>query len=227
MATERRETRRVLPRGRHAAPRRVVRRSQRSRLLEAMAAVVSERGYASAAVADVVAHAGVSRKTFYEHFANKEECFLAAYDAQVDMLLEAIDTAVADAANPLEAAAAGARAYAGFLSDHGEFARAFFFEVMAVGPTALRRRARTIERFVDQLEAIYDDARRALPDLMPERPPRHVFRAGVGASNEMVLHELVRRGPSGLPALADDILDVQLRLLIGEERAQRIRDLLA
>lgn len=224
MPIERRDTRRVLPRGRHAAPRQVVRRSQRERLLQAMAVAVSEHGYANAAVADVVAHAGVSRKTFYEHFANKEDCFLAAYDAHVDLLLSAIDGAVAAAAHPYEAAEAGTRAYVEFLSANGAFARAFFFEVMAVGPPALRRRARVIERFADQLEAIYDDARRAL-DLLPEPPPRHVFRACVGAANEMVTHELVRRGPERLPELADAILDVELRLLIGQELAERVRDL--
>ena len=70
--------RRTLPRGRHAATREIVWTSQRERLLEAMAGVVADKGYARVAVADVIDHAGVSRKTFYEHFANKEACFLAA-----------------------------------------------------------------------------------------------------------------------------------------------------
>src|SRR3954463_3168983 len=80
---------RVLPRGRHAAPREVVAESQRERLLVAMADAVAEKGYAHAAVADVIERAGVSRRTFYEHYANKEECFLAAYDAGVSGMLDA------------------------------------------------------------------------------------------------------------------------------------------
>src|SRR4051794_31061826 len=55
--------------------------SQRGRMLRAMAEAASERGYVNTVVSDVVERAGVSRKTFYEHFTDKEECFLASYDA--------------------------------------------------------------------------------------------------------------------------------------------------
>src|SRR6516164_10070200 len=95
----------VLPRGRHAAPRPVVREAQRARMLDAMVQSVAEKGYARVAVADVVERAGVSRKTFYEQFANKEECFLAAYDDGVDRLLAAIDAALATLAPDWLAAA--------------------------------------------------------------------------------------------------------------------------
>src|SRR3954463_13954480 len=84
---------RVLPRGRHAAPREVVAESQRERLLVAMADEVAAKGYANVAVADVIERAGVSRRSFYEHFTNKEDAFLAAYDAGVAGLLEAIGEA--------------------------------------------------------------------------------------------------------------------------------------
>src|SRR5438270_860325 len=95
----------VLPRGRHAAPRAVVRETQRARMLEAMVQAVAEKGYAHVAVADVIERAGVSRKTYYEQFANKEGCFLAAYDAGVDALLHAIDDGMADLAPDWRAAA--------------------------------------------------------------------------------------------------------------------------
>lgn len=72
---------RQLPRGPHSLTREQVSENQRSRLLEAMVRAVGERGYANATVADVIARAGVSRKAFYEHFHNREHCFMAAYDA--------------------------------------------------------------------------------------------------------------------------------------------------
>src|SRR5436853_4375001 len=81
---------RPLPRGPHGLERDVVLASQRGRMLGAMADAVARKGYAATTVADVVAGAGVSRKTFYEHFRDKEECFLAAYDAGVDLVLDAI-----------------------------------------------------------------------------------------------------------------------------------------
>ncbi len=55
--------------------------NQRQRLLEGMIDAVGAKGYAATTVSDVIKRAGVSRKAFYEHFANKEECFLATYDS--------------------------------------------------------------------------------------------------------------------------------------------------
>src|SRR5687768_6636573 len=109
-AADRNPTLLVLPRGRHAAAREIVWESQRERMLAAMAEAVAAKGYARVAVADVIALAGVSRKTFYEHFANKDACLLAAFDAGVELLLEAIDEAIhAEAPDWLAAAAAGSR----------------------------------------------------------------------------------------------------------------------
>src|SRR4051794_16518756 len=59
--------------------RGLVTQTQRERMLDAMARAVAAKGYAKVTVSDVVALAGVSRRTFYEHFADKEECFLESY----------------------------------------------------------------------------------------------------------------------------------------------------
>src|SRR2546422_8181420 len=83
-----------VPRGRHGLSREDVERSQRERMLRAMAEAVSELGYANTPVAEVLRRAGVSRETFYEQFANKEDCFLAAYDAGETTLLQAIGRAL-------------------------------------------------------------------------------------------------------------------------------------
>src|SRR4051794_27068145 len=69
--------------------RAAVAASQRDRLLRAMADAAAEKGYANTVVADVVARAGVSRKTFYEQFpGGKAECFLASYDAGISGLID-------------------------------------------------------------------------------------------------------------------------------------------
>ena len=67
-----------LPRGRSGLPLRAVRASQRERLLRSVIAAVSDIGYPGVTVADIVRRARVSRAAFYAHFADKEECFLAA-----------------------------------------------------------------------------------------------------------------------------------------------------
>jgi AcrR family transcriptional regulator len=196
----------ALPRGRHAAPREVVAESQRARMLVAIAEAVAERGYARTAVADVIERAGVSRRSFYEHFANKQECFLAAYDAGVGLLLGAIDRAVASAGPDLRAgAAAGTRAYLETLAANPAFARTFLIEVLAAGPEALARRAAVHERFAEQLAAIVHGAGLATPP--------YVVRACVGAIHELVSDRLLHGGAGALPELLEPVLDIQLRLL--------------
>jgi AcrR family transcriptional regulator len=62
------------------------RRSSRERLIVAVIAAVAERGYRQTTVADILVRADVPRATYYELFADKEECFLAAYDDLVERL---------------------------------------------------------------------------------------------------------------------------------------------
>ena len=211
----------VLPRGRHAAPRDVVRQTQRARMLDAMVQSVAEKGYARVAVADVVERAGVSRKTFYEQFANKEECFVAAYDDGVDRLLAAIDAALATLAPDwLAAARRAVEVYLDAMAASPAFARAFLIEALGAGPVALARRRAVQDRFAAQLEAVHRRARADIPEI-PEVPP-HTFRAAVGAVNELVTAHVLERGADTLPELTDAILDVHLALLVGRELAQRI-----
>jgi AcrR family transcriptional regulator len=211
----------VLPRGRHAAPRRVVREVQRARMLEAMVEGVAEKGYVRVSVADVIERARVSRKTFYEQFGNKEDCFLAAYDAGVDQLLEAIDATVAPPAPDwLTAARRAVEVYVATVAASPAFARAFLIEVLGAGPRALARRDVVQERFAAQLAAIHRRARADIPEI--PAVPSHTFRAAVGAVNELVTAHVLERGADTLPELTDAILDVHLALLVGRELAARI-----
>jgi AcrR family transcriptional regulator len=211
----------VLPRGRHAAPRPVVREAQRVRMLAAMVQAVAERGYGRVTVADVIERAGVSRKTFYEQFANKDDCFLAAYDATVDELLVTIDDAL-DALAPdwLAAHRAAVNAYLQALAAREEFARAFLIEVLGAGPEALSRRGAVQDRFAAQLRNVHRRARQDIPEI-PELPT-YTFRAAVGAVTELVTAHVLEHGAETLPELADAVLDVQLALLVGREIARQL-----
>ena len=198
-----------LPRGRHAAPREVVWESQRGRLLSAMAEVVASKGYGTVAVRDVIARAGVSRKTFYEQFDNKEQCFLAAYDAGVVSMLEAIGDAIRAAApdGPLAVARAGTARYLDTLAANPAFARTFLVEVTAAGPAALERRSRAHERFA----ALLATSARAAGG--PAGTPSWVFRACVGAINELVTDHVMARGAATLPDLLDPLVEIETALL--------------
>jgi AcrR family transcriptional regulator len=185
-------------------------------MLAAMAGAVGEKGYGAVAVADVIARAGVSRKTFYEHFDNKEECFLAAYDAGVELMLEAIDMAIRDAASggPLAIARAGTARYLGTLAANPAFARTFLIEVLAAGPRALERRAAVHARFAEQLATIHRAAR-GPASAGASDPPPHAFRACVGAIHELVTDHVLGRGAETLPELLDALVAVEASLLLG------------
>src|SRR3954452_9930553 len=175
---------RPLPRGPHNLARDDVLASQRVRMLEAMAETVAAKGYAGTTVGDVVSGAGVSRKTFYEHFRDKEACFLAAFDSGVDTLLEAIAAAVPDGPTRLDLLRARVRAYLGTLAGRPAFARTFLIEVFAAGPRALERRERVHARFEEFLAGLHKEARREFPGLPVVADT--VWVAAVGAVNEVV-----------------------------------------
>ena len=216
----------VLPRGRHAAPRPVVREAQRARILAAMVQAVADQGYARVAVAHVIERAGVSRKTFYEQFANKDECFLAAYDATVDDLLVTIDDALeALAPDWLGAHRAAVHAYLEALAASPHFAKAFLIEALGAGPEAVNRRAAVQDRFAAQLRDVHRRARQDIPEI-PE-VPRHTFRAAVGAVTELVTAHVLEHGAQTLSELEDAVVDVQLALLVGRDVAQELAARLA
>lgn len=205
---------RSLPRGRHAAVREVVLASQRGRLLEAMAQCVAEQGYAATTVAQVIARAGVSRKTFYEHFADKRACFLAAWEVGNEILLAQVLAAGEEADGWRARLRAGADAFLEVLAAEPDFARSFLVEVLSVGDDALAQRSGMLQRFAD---ALAETHRRALAEGASLGPvPPWAFRAAAGAAWELTVEHLRTRGVEGLTDLAPQIEQVQLALLRGD-----------
>src|SRR5437762_6832696 len=110
-------------------------------MLEACFRVVAEKGYSGFTVADVLAAAGVSRETFYEHFRDKEDCFLAAYELSVEILLDTMAAAAPTrATTPHTRLRRVLSAYLDVMSQEEAMARVFLVEVYAAGPVALKRR---------------------------------------------------------------------------------------
>jgi len=173
--------------------------SQRNRIHQAMIEVVSERGYPETRVVDVIGVAGVSRKTFYELFDSKEDCFLAAYDVLLDNLLgEATDAFESKSGAPwAERIAAALESLLEHLSAHPEEARFAIVEVLAAGPKALARRDAALRQFTGFLEAGRSETSVELPGI--------TSIALAGGINELlyseILHGAVTRLPSRLPDL--------------------------
>jgi AcrR family transcriptional regulator len=200
-----------LPPGRHGLTREQVRESQRSRMLAAMAAAVAEHGYVGTSVADVIGRAGVSRETFYEHFADKEECFLEAFDQVVADLTRGILTAVERSASdgrlagdPFARLEAALGAYLDMLARERPLARTFLIEVYGAGPAALRRRATVFESFVNLVAE-------AVGATSPDQ--RFACEAFVGAASSIVTMRIAAGDHDSLPALREPLMEAANRLL--------------
>jgi AcrR family transcriptional regulator len=172
-----------------------------------MAHVVADKGYAATTVADVVERAGVSRRTFYEQFADKEACFLAAYDAGLAAVLTHIG-ATAGAAGPAagwrERARAGVVGFLELLAAEPAFARALQVEILTAGRAALERRAAMLATFSGVWRSLHEAARAEDPALPPL--PDEVFPVLTAGIEELVRHRIRTEGPAALPGLAEPIL---------------------
>ena len=96
-----------------------------ARLFGGLAAAIAERGYAASTIADIVRHARVSKRTFYEHFPDKESCFLASYRASSEQVLARIADAIDPALPWDEQVVVATRTYLGALEGNRELTRAF------------------------------------------------------------------------------------------------------
>jgi AcrR family transcriptional regulator len=201
-----------LPSGRHRLTRADVFASQRGRLLDAVAHAVAEKNFGAATVADVVRRAGVSRKTFYEHFADKESAFLATYDAGVEVLLGRLTEAARDVAGEgwRERVRSDLSAYMDLLASEPAFAWALHVEVLAAGPGALARRAEVFALFAERTRRLHAVARRQEPDLPKLPPEAYLFHSG--GIDEMVRECLRTSGAGALPGLAAPALKATLAL---------------
>ena len=174
-------------------------RPQRARLLEAMVQTVAELGYESATVAEAVRRARVSRGTFYELFASKEACLLAAYQAGYQVLEERIRAAVRGADDWRAELRLGIRAYLETLEHDPLFARVYLIEAHVV--TAER------EAVLYRFAARY--ARTFGKSGLPMPPDEALFVLAVG------VHELatarVRKG-EGVLDLEDILVGCAMRL---------------
>jgi AcrR family transcriptional regulator len=214
---------RRLPRGTHGLDRRLVVASQRTRLLEAVGQAVAEKGYAATTIDDIVRGAGVSKKTFYEHFRDKEDCFVSAYRAAAERLFERVRAAQREPGDWLERTRAGVVAYLRWLAAEPALARVFLIEVAAAGPRAAEAREQVRDRYAELLAERQEGARArdfpALPEL-----PAEIFHAVVAAVDDIVVRKIREGGAEDLLRLEPIIRYLQVSLLAGPEVAARSSD---
>jgi AcrR family transcriptional regulator len=205
-----------LPRGRSHLPPPAVSASQRERLLRAVIAAVSDRGYTAVTVADIVRRARVSRKAFYEHFANKEECFLAATGEGRELLIASAVSATralpADASDE-DLLRAACRGFLAFLADEPAFARVFYIHMPAAGARAASRLDAGPRFFAELNRRWHEHARERHPDW-PAVPP-DAYLGLAGATAELARSMVYAGQIDDLPKLEDTLVALHLAVLAG------------
>jgi len=162
----------------------------RSRLLQAMAACAADKGFANTTIADIVREAGVSKRTFYEHFGSKEACFLMLFRAVSASALRTLSDAV-KGHTPWHAELEQALdAYFAHLSAGPRLLRTLFVEVHHLGEEGTRVRREVMQHLADFLLQTVNHPQGgavAVPALSPT-----MALAAVGGINELVLQAIER-----------------------------------
>jgi AcrR family transcriptional regulator len=176
------------------------RERRRLRLAAAMIECVAERGYGATRVADVIALAHVSRKTFYELFDNKEDCLLCTYDLIAAEGMRRVEEAYRAASGWPDAVEAAIHALFDAAIANPDALRLSIVEIMAVGPAGIERRRSTIERYHrlmrDALELAPGGG--AVADVS--------LRAIVGGLNRALYRRVLRGDDLQLRALVPDLV---------------------
>lgn len=186
--------------------------TRRQLILEAMVRVVGRKGYKATAVADVIAEADVSRTTFYKHFDDKHECFLAAYDMLVEQVFAKV-VANCDGSEPwLRRMEKGLATIVRLFAVDPKLARTAVVEVAAAGADARQRHWKAVARFTEFLEG-----GRALTN--GRELPENISLMSAGAVSGLIFDELLAGRAEQLPALLPDLLFAMLVPYIGPSAA--------
>jgi AcrR family transcriptional regulator len=201
-----------LPPGRHGLPRAFVAENQRERLLNGVVEAVAEHGYNATTIARITAAAKISRRTFYEYFEGKEDCFLAAYEMIEAHVLDSM-LAAPGAGEPWpERTRARLAALLDVLARDAAVSRCFLVEPLAAG---------------GEVAARYREAMQLLAaTLRPEPPPTELDmevrdQALIGGIATLIVRRLNTGGAQRLPELLPDLVELALAPYLGREEAKR------
>jgi AcrR family transcriptional regulator len=205
-----------LPAGRHGLPREFIVQNQRERIITALVDTVAERGYNATTVAHITKTASVSRRTFYEHFADKEACFLAAYDMVADHIRASMRAAAESFGDWPSQVRAALGTMLRFLAAEPELARLTMIEPVAAGGEIAARHRATMQDFVVILKA-------GRPEHSGERPlPEATEETLVGGIVSLIVREISADRTAELEKLLPDLTELILAPYLGAEEAERL-----
>jgi AcrR family transcriptional regulator len=171
----------------------------RTRLLEGMAQAAAAKGFADTTIADIVRAAGVSRRTFYEHFATRSECFIALYEAASHNTLLVLRKAIDPAHEWQTQLDRALLAYLASMAQNPALLRSLFVEILGLGADGLAARRRVNQEICGFMLQVVNGAAGSghKPALTEE-----MAVAVVGGINELVLRAIEQGRAEQLEQLA-------------------------
>ena len=180
------------------------------RVLRALAATVAEKGYPATTVAEVVERASTSQRTFYEHFANKEDALLAALDSGSAQMLGTVLPAFRRAQSWQDSVRGAYEAMFAFGVEEPEYTWLGAVEMYAAGKKALQTR----DKIMEGLEALLAPGYELAPDTAP------IAAEAIGGATYSLIYDQVKaKGPESLPELVPMATYITLAPFIGAEEA--------
>jgi AcrR family transcriptional regulator len=207
-----------LPPGRHGLPREFVVHNQRERLIAGIAEAIAENGYSGTTIAHITRHAAVSRRTFYEHFSSKDECFVAAYDTVMEQLRERVSAGFEEAGDWPHAVKAGIGAMLEFLAANPHLARLCMVEALVAGPVVVERYDAAIQSFVPYFQS----GREGRPKEVLDRLSETTEEALVGGMVSLISRRIIAGKAEQLEELLPDLVEFTLTPYLGSEEAAKI-----
>ena len=189
---------------------------QRRRILEATADLVAEQGYPETTIEQIVRRAKVGYATFYKHFADKEEAFLALFDAATERTAYEVEEAYDREDGPwADKVGAALGALLKVVAAHPNVARACMVEALTAGPEAAARHEAALKRFAPLL--------RPGRELNPRRDrlPETLEDTLAGGVLWVVNQRLLAGEVGEIRALLPEALEFLLRPYVGEDEAAR------
>jgi AcrR family transcriptional regulator len=207
-----------LPPGRHGLPREFVTHNQRERLIAGIAEAIAEHGYSGTTIAHITRAAAVSRRTFYEHFSSKDECFVAAYDAVMKELRERVTAAFEETEEWPRAIKAGIEAMLSFLAAEPSLARLCMVEALVAGPAVVERYDAAIQSFVPY----FQEGREGRPPEVLSRLSPTTEEALVGGMVSLISRRIIAGRTAELEELLPDLVEFTLTPYLGSAEATKI-----
>jgi len=207
-----------LPPGRHGLPREFVTHNQRERLIAGIAEAIAEHGYSGTTIAHITRAAAVSRRTFYEHFSSKDECFVASYDTVMTELRDRVSTAFDEAEEWPEAIKAGIATMLEFLAAEPNLARLCVVEALVAGPAVVERYDAAIQSFVPYFKKGREGRS---PEVLSRLSPT-TEEALVGGMVSLISRRIIAGRTEELEELLPDLVEFTLTPYLGSAEASKI-----